>query len=68
MMPVEVVLHEYKLDALEEALNAEGSSVEDRMQDYLIELYSQLVPQEAQDEIRSRIDADHIAPQEMKMM
>jgi len=68
MMTVESVIHEYKLDALEAALNAEGSSVEDRMQDYLIELYSKFVPHEEQEEIRSRIDAEHAVQQEMKMM
>lgn len=58
---IEVTMHEYKLEALEEQMDALGTDVEAWMQDRLIELYSELVPYEQQ-EIRQRIDAEDTAP------
>ena len=56
-------LHEYKMDALSSALEEQGTTVEKRMQEVLIDLYTELVPVETQQEIRARIDADHAAAQ-----
>ena len=57
-------LHEYKMDALSIVLEEQGTSVEKRMQEMLIDLYSDLVPFETQQEIRARIDAEYTAAQE----
>ncbi len=56
-------LHEYKMDALSIVLEEQGISVEKRMQEMLIDLYSDLVPFETQQEIRARIDAEYTAAQ-----
>ena len=56
-------LHEYKMDALSIVLEEQGTSVEKRMQEMLIDLYSDLVPFETQQEIRARIDAEYTAAQ-----
>ena len=58
---LELYLHEYKMTALSSVLEEQGSSVEERMQEMLIDLYSELVPYEVQQEIRTRIDAEHAA-------
>jgi len=58
---MELYLHEYKMEALSSVLAEQGSSVEEQMQEMLIDLYAELVPVEAQREIRARIDAEHAA-------
>ena len=52
---LELWLNEYKLDALTSVLAEEGSTVEQRMQDALTELYVKLVPPEVRQEISVRI-------------
>lgn len=42
----EVWLEERRWDALEEVLSAQGSSIEKHLQDYLIDLYNEMVPRE----------------------
>ena len=56
---LELYLHEYKMAALSSALEEQGASVEERMQEMLIGLYSELVPYEVQQEIRTRIDTEY---------
>lgn len=58
---LELWLHEYKMEALASVLNEQGTTVENRMQGMLIDLYAELVPQEVQQEIRSRLDAERAA-------
>ena len=58
---MELYLHQYKMEALSSVLAEQGSSVEERMQEMLIDLYAELVPVETQQEIRARIDAEHAA-------
>ncbi len=58
---MELYLHEYKMKALSSVLAGQGSSVEKRMQEMLIDLYAELVPVETQQEICARIDAEHAA-------
>ena len=58
---MELWLHEYKMAALSSVLEEQGSSVEERMQEMLIDLYSEMVPYEVQQEIRTRIDAEQAA-------
>jgi len=41
---MELYLHEYKMEALFSVLAEQGSSVEKRMQEILIDLYAELVP------------------------
>ena len=53
---IESLLHRYKMEALEKALEDSGTSVEELMQDYLINLYSENVPLPVQQRIRNRID------------
>ena len=65
-MQLELWLHEYKMDALSSVLEEQGSSVEKRMQEMLIDLYAELVPHEVQQEIRTRIDAEYAAEQAEK--
>ena len=60
---LELWLHEYKLDALSSVLKEQGTTVEKRMQEMLIDLYAELVPYEVQQEIRTRIDAEYTAVQ-----
>lgn len=63
---LELWLHQYKMDALSSVLEAQGSSVEKRMQEMLIDLYAALVPAETRQEIRTRIDAEYAATQAEK--
>lgn len=56
---VETILHKYKMEALEKALEDDDTSVEELMQDYLINLYSENVPFPVQQRIRRRIDREH---------
>lgn len=60
---LELWLNEYKMDALSSVLEEQGTTVEERMQEMLIDLYAELVPYEIQQEIRTRIDAEHTAAQ-----
>jgi len=60
---LELYLHEYKMAALSDVLEEQGTSVEDKMQEMLIDLYSDLVPYEVQQEICTRIDTEHAAEQ-----
>lgn len=56
---VELWLHSYKMSALTEALEEQGlSDVDTIMQERLIELYSEIVPFDVQQEIRQRIDSE----------
>ena len=50
---VTVWLNTHRMEALEEQLTLQGSSVEKHLQDYLIDLYAEMVPYEEQ----QRIDA-----------
>lgn len=54
----EVWLNSHRWDALEEELAAQGSSIEKHLQDYLVSLYTELVPQERQREIDQRIASE----------
>ncbi len=58
---MELWLHEYKMAALASVLKEQGSTVEERMQAALFALYEEQVPQEVQEKIRTRIDAEHAA-------
>lgn len=53
---VELILHKHKLKALEDALQEEGTTVEEMMQEYLLSLYAEKVPFHVQQEIREKID------------
>lgn len=55
---VELWLNEYKMQALESVLDKQGTSVEERLQEHLIELYADLVPVEIQQSIRQRLDSE----------
>lgn len=58
---VEIVLwlHEYKFKALEKQLALQGSDIEKRLEEMLIDLYSECVPFEEQQAIRERIDTEY---------
>lgn len=58
---VELWLNEYKAEALSSALEKQGTSIEERLQEMLIDLYSDLVPYEVQQTIRNRIDEERAA-------
>ena len=60
---LELWLSEYKMDALSSVLEEQGTSVEKRMQEMLIDLYAELVPVETLQEIRARMDAEYAAAQ-----
>ena len=51
----EVWLDQRRWDALEEALKAQGSDIEQHLQDYLITLYNETVPQEQWEQVEKRI-------------
>lgn len=61
---IELWLNEYKQEALESVLNEDGTSIEEQLQEYLIELYADLVPVNVQQSIRQRIDAENAASRE----
>lgn len=61
---VELWMNEYKMKALESVLDEQGLSVEERLQESLIELYTNLVPVEIQKNIRQRIDYEEKASKE----
>lgn len=56
---LELYLHKYKMEALSSVLEEQDSSVEEQMQEMLIDLYAELVPYEVQQQIRTRIDTEH---------
>ena len=51
----EVWLDQRRWDALEEALKAQGSDIEQHLQDYLITLYNETVPLEQWTQIETAI-------------
>ena len=51
----EVWLDQRRWDALEEALKAQGSDIEQHLQDYLITLYNETVPQEQWEQVEKGI-------------
>ena len=51
----EVWLDQRRWDALEEALKAQGSDIEQHLQDYLITLYNETVQQEQWEQVEKRI-------------
>lgn len=59
-------LHEYKMEALSEALAKEETTVEQEMQDALTELYVAMVPPEVRHEISVRIK-EELAAQEAEL-
>ena len=61
---LELWLHEYKMQALASALEKQGVTVEQKMQDALTELYVELVPADARQEISARIKEELAAEQE----
>lgn len=63
-LSIELWLNEHKRAALEEALDGQGTSIEKALQEHLINLYSELVPFEKQQEVRVAIDADAAAAEE----
>ncbi|WP_297988828.1 hypothetical protein [Oscillibacter sp.] len=63
---LELWMNEYKLDALAAVLARENTTVEQRMQDALTELYVSLVPPEVRQEISTRIK-EELAAQETEM-
>ena len=58
---LELWLHEYKIEALSAVLEQQGTSVEKQMQEMLMQLYTENVPQEVQRGIRQRIDDEYAA-------
>ena len=60
---LDVWFQEDKLSALSSVLVEQGTTVEKRMQEMLIDLYAELVPVETQQEIRARMDAEYAAAQ-----
>lgn len=54
-LSAEVWLDQRRWDALEEALKAQGSDIEQHLQDYLISLYNEMVPQEQWEQVEKRI-------------
>lgn len=65
-MQIELWLHKYKMDALAVVLAEENTTVEQRMQDALTELYVSLVPRETRQEVSARIK-EELAAQEAEM-
>lgn len=55
---IELWLHEYKMEALAAVLAEKDTTVEQRMQDALTELYAALVPRETREAISARIKED----------
>ena len=54
----EVWLDSYRWDALEAVLERQGSSIEQHLQNYLLDLYQEMVPADQVREIESRIEQD----------
>ena len=57
----ELYLNEYKAEALESVLKADGTSIEQQMQRQLAALYTERVPVEVQREIQQRLGAEYVA-------
>lgn len=56
-----VYFQEYKTEALTSVLKKQGATVEERIQEYLSQLYELHVPSDVQSEIQARIDAEQAA-------
>ena len=56
----EVWLDQRRWDALEEALKAQGSDIEQHLQDYLITLYNETVPLEQWTQIETAITKEEL--------
>lgn len=54
-MPAEIWLDPYRWEALQEILEQDGTDIEEVLQNYLIEVYSDRVPIERQKEVDRRI-------------
>lgn len=50
----EVWLNEHRWNALEEALEKQGTSIEKYLQTYLVDLYQEMVPEEQVKEIEAK--------------
>jgi len=61
---LELLLHEYKLDALSSVLAEQGTTVAERMNDMLLRLYEEQVPPELQQEVRGRIQSEYVSWEE----
>ena len=59
-MSAEVWLDQRRWDALEEALKAQGSDIEQHLQDYLITLYNESVPLEQWTQIETAITKEDL--------
>lgn len=57
----EVWLNSYRWDALEEALDAQGTCIEKHLQNYLIDLYAELVPRDQQLKIEQKLEMERLA-------
>lgn len=56
----EVWLNEHRWDALEEALEQEGTSIEKHLQNYLIDLYREMVPWEQIEQIEALVQQENL--------
>lgn len=63
---VTVWLNIHRMEALEKQLELEGSSVEKHLQDYLIDLYAEMVPFEEQQRINDTIAAEQKADEKVR--
>lgn len=59
-MPAEIWLDPHRWEALQEVLEQDGTSIQNLLQDYLIEVYTDRVPIEQQKEIDRRIEAERL--------
>lgn len=60
---IELWMDKRELNALEQVLNEDGTSVEKYMQDCLLDLYTQRVPREKQEKIQQVLDAERFESQ-----
>lgn len=65
-LQLELWLHEYKMKTLDDVLAKEGTTVEQKMQDMLTELYVARVPKDVRQEISARIK-EELASQEAEL-
>ena len=63
---ITVWLNEHRMEALEEQLALQGSSVEEHLQDYLIDLYAEMVPHEEQQRINDTLAEEAKADTEVR--
>ena len=63
---VTVWLNAHRMEALEEQLALQGSSVEEHLQDYLIDLYAEMVPHEEQQRINNTLAEEAKADAEVR--